>query len=139
MVLSAIFVAQWGWLWPILIVSAGLSLIGLIDLWQGQHAVLRNYPILGHIRYLLEEIRPEIRQYLLEADNDALPFSRSQRYLVHARAKEQVSDKPFGTLLDVSDNGYEFIGHQTRPAPYTDHGHFRTVKRYQTSSLEGKQ
>lgn len=125
LIFSAIFVAHWSWLWPFLIASAVLSLIGLIDLWQSQHAVLRNYPILGHIRYLMEEVRPEIRQYLLEADNDALPFSRSQRSLVYARAKEQVSDKPFGTLLDVYDNGYEFIGHSTRPVASSDPRRFR--------------
>jgi glutamate synthase domain-containing protein 2 len=72
----------WQWVWPLTLLTGILSLLGCHDLWQKSHAVLRNYPIIGHIRYLIESIRPEIRQYLLEADNDKLPFSRSQRTLV---------------------------------------------------------
>ena len=73
----------------------------------------------------METIRPEIRQYLLEADSDALPFSRAQRSLVYSRAKNQVSDKPFGTLIDVYASGFEFIGHSMRPAPLADPASFR--------------
>jgi len=59
-----------------------LSLLGLHDVRQNSHSVLRNYPVLGHIRFLLESIRPEIRQYLLEDDHDEEPFSRDARSLV---------------------------------------------------------
>ena len=62
------------WLWPLTLTSAVLSLIGVFDLLQKRHAVRRNYPILGNIRYLVEAIRPEIRQYLLESDSDACRF-----------------------------------------------------------------
>lgn len=124
-IVSASLLARWEWLWPIALASGILSLIGVIDLVQRQHAILRNYPILGHIRYLMEDIRPEIRQYLLEADDDALPFSRSQRSLVYARAKNEGSEKPFGTLMDVYRGGYEFIGHSTRPMPVSDADSFR--------------
>lgn len=113
------------WLWPFTLTTGLLSLIGLLDLLQKHHAVRRNYPILGNIRYLVETIRPEIRQYLLEADSDALPFSRAQRSLVYSRAKNQVSDKPFGTLIDVYASGFEFIGHSMRPAPLADPASFR--------------
>lgn len=113
------------WLWPFTLTTGLLSLIGLLDLLQKRHAVRRNYPILGNIRYLVETIRPEIRQYLLEADSDALPFSRAQRSLVYSRAKNQVSDKPFGTLIDVYASGFEFIGHSMRPAPLADPASFR--------------
>jgi glutamate synthase domain-containing protein 2 len=105
---------------PLAFIAGFLTVIGVIDLLQSQHAVLRNYPIIGHIRYLVEGIRPEIRQYLLEADNDALPFSRSQRTLIYARAKNEHADQPFGTLIDVYKDGYEFIGHSSRPMPATD-------------------
>lgn len=111
--------------WPFTLLSAVLSLIGIRDLQQTQHAVRRNYPILGNIRYMVESIRPEIRQYLLEADGEQLPFSRAQRSLVYARAKNQGADKPFGTLLDVYQNGFEFIGHSMRPAPVSDPHSFR--------------
>jgi len=105
--------------WPMamLALGCGLSLIGSFDLLQTRRAVLRNYPVIGHIRYLVESIRPEIRQYLLEADDDKLPFSRAQRSLVYQRAKNEPSEKPFGTLSDVYRDGYEFIGHSLRPQP----------------------
>lgn len=116
---------QWFWVWPLALVAGILSLLGCYDLWQKSHAVLRNYPVIGHIRYLIESIRPEIRQYLLEADNEKLPFSRSQRSLVYARAKNEVSDRPFGTLMDVYGAGFEFISHSLRPASHADPTDFR--------------
>ena len=65
----------------------GLSSVGIYDLRQTRRAILRNYPVIGHIRYGLEFIRPEIRQYFIEGDNESAPFSRSQRTIVYARAK----------------------------------------------------
>src|SRR5476649_2026472 len=118
---------EYDWLWPITAVTGVLSLIGLFDLLQSPHAVRRNYPILGNIRYLVEAIRPEIRQYLLESDSDALPFSRAQRSLVYSRAKNESADKPFGTLIDVYQSGFEFIGHSMRPAPLSDPSAFRVI------------
>ena len=124
-VLSLVLMPIWIWLWPLALVAALLSLVGVRDLWQHEHAVLRNYPVIGHVRYLVEGIRPEIRQYLLEADDDKLPFSRSQRSLIYARAKNEGGERPFGTLLDVYSNGYEFISHSMRPAPVADPSSFR--------------
>ena len=114
------FLSLHEWLWPFTLLTGVLSLIGIGDLLQTRHAVRRNYPILGNIRYLVEGIRPEIRQYLLEGDAEQLPFSRAQRSLVYARAKNEGSDKPFGTLSDVYQNGFEFISHSMRPAPLSD-------------------
>jgi len=113
------------WAFPLFLVGAGLTLIGLYDLAQPLHSVRRNYPIIGRLRWILEEIRPEIRQYLIESDHDQTPFSRSQRSLVYARAKNEVSERAFGTLVDVYQNGYEFIAHSTRPAPVADPATFR--------------
>lgn len=111
--------------WGLTLVTALLSAIGTLDLLQPRQAVRRNYPILGNLRYLIETIRPEIRQYLLENDSDPLPFSRAQRSLVYARAKNEVADKPFGTLTDVYGAGFEFIGHSIRTAPHSDPSSFR--------------
>ena len=116
---------HWSWVWPFTLVFGILSLVGCYDLWQKSHAVLRNYPVIGHIRYLIESIRPEIRQYLLETDSEKLPFSRSQRSLVYARAKNEIGDRPFGTLMDVYGAGFEFISHSIRPAPHLDPASFR--------------
>lgn len=114
-------------LWPITLATGLLSLLGLFDLLQSAHAVRRNYPVLGNIRYLVEGIRPEIRQYLLESDSDALPFSRAQRALVYARAKNESAEKAFGTLADVYRSGFEFISHSMRPAPLSDPDSFRVT------------
>ena len=104
-----------------------LFLLGLRDLTQTRHSILRNYPVIGHIRWLAEGVRPELRQYLFEADEEAAPFSRAQRELVYDRAKGKPGERPFGTLLDVYREGYEFIGHSTRPKPLADPATFRIV------------
>jgi uncharacterized membrane protein len=72
-----------------LLIFGGLTLLGIRDLMQKSHAVLRNYPIAAHIRFLLEEIRPEMRQYFFESEKDGMPFSRDVRALVYQRAKMQ--------------------------------------------------
>lgn len=113
--------------WLVWGVLAVLVAIGVIDLCQKRQAIRRNYPILGNIRYLVESVRPEIRQYLLEGDRDELPFSRAQRALVYARAKNQSADKPFGTLIDVYERGFEFIGHSMAPTELRDPEDFRIV------------
>ena len=106
---------------------AALVLLGLHDLRQTSHAIQRNYPVIGHIRWLAEAVRPEIRQYVIEADEEAAPFSRSQRGLVYDRAKGKAGERPFGTLLNAYGPGYEFIAHSTSPAPVADPATFRIV------------
>ncbi|TKA90689.1 FMN-binding glutamate synthase family protein [Halopseudomonas bauzanensis] len=125
--LSLPFLSTIGWLWPLTLVAAALSLLGIFDLLQRRHAVRRNYPILGNIRYLVESIRPEIRQYLIESDNEQLPFSRAQRSLVYARAKNQTADTPFGTLKDVNHTGFEFISHSMLPVVHGNPDEFRVT------------
>ncbi len=121
------FLASEPGLWPLTLISGVLSLVGINDLRQTQHAVRRNYPLLGNIRYLVEFIRPEVRQYLLEGDDEQLPFSRAQRSLVYARAKNESAEKAFGTLSDVYQPGFEFIGHSMLPAEHVDPAGFRVV------------
>ena len=100
-----------------LLLFAALSLLGLRDLTQTRHAVLRNYPITAHLRFLLEEIRPEIRQYFFESEKDGLPFSRDQRAIVYQRAKMALDKRPFGTQLNVYAQGYEWLCHSIAPKP----------------------
>jgi glutamate synthase domain-containing protein 2 len=107
-----------GW-WPILFLI--LSGVGLYDVQQTRHAILRNYPVIGHLRFMLETIRPEIRQYFLESETDASPFSRAQRTLVYARAKGESDKRPFGTQLDVRSIGYEWINHSIAPSQLQHH------------------
>ncbi|CAN7278365.1 FMN-binding glutamate synthase family protein [Pseudorhodoferax sp. LjRoot39] len=107
--------------WLALLVFAGLSGTGVHDLRQTRHAILRNYPVIGHMRFLLEFIRPEIRQYFIESDAEAAPFSRAQRSLVYQRAKGDPDNRPFGTHLDVSLLGYEWINHSMQPTRLAGH------------------
>ena len=106
-------------LWPAILcaVFAALTLLGLRDMSQTKHAILRNYPVIGHLRYLFEEIRPELRQYFFEDDNAAVPFSRDQRSTVYQRAKSTLDKRPFGTEFDVYEPGYEWMMHSIQPAP----------------------
>ena len=97
--------------------SLGLAVIGVRDLRQNHHSILRNYPILAHLRFFFESIRPEVRQYLLESDTEKVPFSRNQRSLVYQRAKREVDNRPFGSQLDMYESGHEWINHSMSPAP----------------------
>jgi glutamate synthase domain-containing protein 2 len=107
--------------WLALLLFAALVALGLRDLRQMRHAVLRNYPVIGHLRFLLEYIRPEMRQYFIEGDGEATPFSRSQRSLVYQRAKGEPDNRPFGTQLDVTRQGYEWVNHSLRPTVLPSH------------------
>src|ERR1700754_3700502 len=104
---------------PIIIFGA-LTLLGLRDLMQKSHAVLRNYPISAHIRFLLEEIRPEMRQYFFESEKDGMPFSRDIRAVVYQRAKMQLDKRPFGTQEDVYREGYEWMHHSVSPQAHAE-------------------
>jgi glutamate synthase domain-containing protein 2 len=138
-------VRYWAWLasgvlcllaafsWVAFGVGGWLALLGLFlaglgwrDTRQRRHSVLRNYPVIGHLRFLLEFIRPEIRQYFIESDNEAAPFSRQQRSIVYQRSKGQPDKRPFGTQLDVGAAGYEWINHSLVPTDIESHD-FRIV------------
>ena len=91
------------------------STLGVRDLFQTKHAVLRNYPIAAHLRFLLENIRPEMRQYFFEDDKDGLPFPRDKRAIVYQRAKGALDKRPFGTQYDVYQSNYEWLHHSVAP------------------------
>ena len=124
----ALWLAQPATGWPLALVAAGAAglAIGISDLRQTRHALLRNYPVIGHLRFLFEWIRPEIRQYFLESDREAVPFSRAQRSLVYQRSKNESDKRPFGTQLDVHGVGYEWINHSLQPSTVASHD-FRTA------------
>jgi len=108
--------ASGGWVWWILVALTGLLvLLGIHDLVQKKHAILRNFPIIGHARYLFEFIRPEIQQYFIERNTDGKPFDRDTRSLVYARAKGADSHKAFGTERNVNAVGHEYLLHSVAP------------------------
>lgn len=97
-----------------LIVSAYWA-IGYYDMNQKSHAILRNFPVLGNVRYMFENFRPEIQQYFIERDDEGLPFTRLERSLVYQRAKNSIDTLPFGTRKNVYAEGYEWCNHSLYP------------------------
>ena len=106
--------------WPFVLFGA-LTALGLWDLRQTRSSVRRNYPIIGNLRFMLETVRPEMRQYFLESDTEAMPFSRAQRSLVYARAKGETDKRPFGSQADMQRNGHEWINHSIAPSALASH------------------
>jgi glutamate synthase domain-containing protein 2 len=100
-----------------LVLFGALTILGTRDLIQTRHAVLRNYPIAAHLRFLLEEIRPEMRQYFFEDEKDGAPFSRDKRAVAYQRAKMVLDKRPFGTHYDVYAVGFEWVRHSIQPQP----------------------
>lgn len=113
------------WVWGALVFGT-LAVVGVFDLAQRRRAVSRNYPVLAHIRYFLESIGPEIRQYFIERDTEENPFSRLQRSIVYQRAKGARDTRPFGTQIDVYSIDHEWINHSVCPAEIDSHD-FRIV------------
>ena len=105
--------------------AAGLGALAAVavrDLLQREHTLLRNFPVLGHARYLLESVGPELRQYLVAGNNEERPFTRDQRRWVYASAKKDNNYFGFGTDNDLEYTaGYPVINHKTfgRAAPST--------------------
>lgn len=125
--------------WGLLAISLAFTALGIHDLTQKRHAILRNYPIGGHIRFLLENFRPEIRQYFLEDDQEKVPFSRQQRSLVYQRAKNLDSTNAFGSLNDLNQTGSEWFLHSGNSRKISDYdfrvrvGNERCLKPYDLS------
>ena len=101
-------------LWSLL-VTVPLFLMGTHNALQKKRAVLRNFPLLGIFRYLLEMVRPEIQQYFIESETDGQPIPRELRSVVYQRAKRQTDTLPFGTQRDVYEAGYEWINNSLSP------------------------
>ena len=122
-VIGVVLFAVLAWLKPsdavfvMLALSLGLVALGVRDMLQTRHSILRNYPIVAHMRFMFEEIRPEIRQYFFEGEKDGAPFSRDRRSVVYQRAKMALDKIPFGTQYNVYSEGYEWMRHSMAPRP----------------------
>jgi len=97
-------------LWILLVISPFVAL-GIYDMFQTRHSIRRNFPLFGRGRWLMEEIRPFIRQYFVESDTDGAPINRMFRSIVYQRAKGAIETVPFGTRVDTYRTGYKWIGH----------------------------
>jgi glutamate synthase domain-containing protein 2 len=108
-------------LWA-LVLLVPLHLVYWHNIRQRRHTILRNYPLLGYLRYFFESIRPELRQYFFESDLDGRPFSRRQRAIVYQRAKNVRQTVPFGMQSDSQQVGYEWISHTMFPVRVSPEG-----------------
>ena len=108
--------------WPTglwgLVVLLPLFVAGVYDIFQKKHTLLKNYPLLGRLRYWMEELRPKIYQYFIESDIDGAPINRIHRSVVYQRAKRALSTSPFGTQVNVYESGYEWINHSMNPVDH---------------------
>jgi hypothetical protein len=112
-VLLLVWAGHWYWppvLW-IAVPVLPLLALGIHDMIQTRHSIRRNFPLLGRARWLMESLRPFVRQYFIESDTDGVPINRMFRSIVYQRAKGEMESVPFGTRVNVYRDGYEWIGH----------------------------
>ena len=102
--------AIWG-----LAITVPVGLMALYDYLQPRHAIRRNFPLLGRLRYMAEAVRPGIQQYFVENDQEGRPFNKEDRSVVYQRAKGVLDTRPFGTIRDVYAEGYEWVNHSLCP------------------------
>lgn len=119
LVLMIATVAGLAILWPpaaaLGVFAVVFGVLGFKDLTQTRHSILRNFPVLGRLRYFFESVRPELRQYFVESDQEENPYSREKRSIIYQRAKDVLSTVPFGTKLDVYGLGYTWLSHSLQP------------------------
>jgi len=92
-----------------------LIYMGIVDMAQNRQAIRKNFPVLGRLRYVFEDMRPKIQQYFVESDTDGAPLNRNERSVIYQRAKKQIDTIPFGTQLNVYAEGYEWMTHSITP------------------------
>lgn len=114
-------VSPW-WLVTFIIVVL-LVIMGIYDMLQTRHSIMRTYPVVGRIRYWMEDIRPKMYQYFIESDIDGSPINRIDRSTIYQRAKREMDTMPFGTQLNVYQEGYEWVSHSISPKDFNTLNH----------------
>lgn len=112
----------WGYFWTDVlfgfVIVGPLIYMGIVDMIQKRQSLRRNFPVLGRLRYVFEDLRPKIQQYFVESDTDGAPINRNERSVIYQRAKKQIDTIPFGTQLNVYAEGYEWITHSIAPKDF---------------------
>jgi len=120
-----VVLTSWSSYWPpavwLFVPVIAIIAVGIYDMVQRPHTILRIYPVIGHFRFIFESFRAEIQQYFVESDTDGRPVSREFRSLVYQRAKGVRDTRPFGTIFDVYRDGCEWINHSLAPKQVVDH------------------
>lgn len=111
----------WPWTMVLLLPAALIVALGIVDVTQTSHAIRRNFPIIGNLRYFFEAIRPEIQQYFVESNLSGRPIPRELRSVVYQRAKGEIETLPFGTQRDVYSEGHEWVDHSIAPVKVDEH------------------
>lgn len=120
LVVAALLIWAYFW-WEALfafVIVAPLVYMGFEDMVQTRQSIRRNFPLLGRLRYVFEDLRPKIQQYFVESDTDGAPINRNERSVIYQRAKKQIDTIPFGTQLDVYAEGYEWMTHSISPCDF---------------------
>ncbi|WP_372756513.1 FMN-binding glutamate synthase family protein [Mariniflexile sp.] len=103
-------ISWWGW------ILIALVLVAIRDIFiQKEHTISHNYPIVGHLRYMLEKIGPEMRQYFVSNNREELPFNRIERGWIYASAKKENNYEGFGTDRDIYAHHHIFINNAMMP------------------------
>ncbi len=106
------------WLTVLIVVVTPLAAIAIWDITQRRHAILRTFPVLGHFRYILEKVGPELRQYIVTSNEDERPFNRNQRRWIYSSSKLENRYFGFGTDRDLERSANTIlVGHSTFPEP----------------------
>ena len=117
----------WGYFWTDVlfgfVIVGPLIYMGIVDMIQTRQSLRRNFPVLGRLRYVFEDLRPKIQQYFVESDTDGAPINRNERSVIYQRAKKQIDTIPFGTQLNVYAEGYEWITHSIAPKDFQKMDH----------------
>jgi glutamate synthase domain-containing protein 2 len=131
-IVVTVLIAVWAYYWIealfAFILVAPLIYMGFVDMAQDRQAIRRNFPLLGRLRYVFEDMRPKIQQYFVESDTDGTPLNRNERSVIYQRAKKQVDTIPFGTQLNVYAEGYEWMTHSINPQDHNKLDHSPRVR-----------
>ncbi len=121
-VFTVALILVWAYFWTdalfAFVVVAPLVWMGFADMVQTRQSIRRNFPLLGRLRYVFEDLRPKIQQYFVESDTDGAPINRNERSVIYQRAKKQIDTVPFGTQLNVYAEGYEWMTHSIAPIDF---------------------
>ena len=107
----ALYFLVWPKAWWLVLVPLPFILLGIYDMSQTRHAIMRNFPLVGRGRYYMEMLRPGVQQYFIESDVEGRPINRMFRSVVYQRAKDVLDTTPFGTQMNLYDAGYEWANH----------------------------
>jgi glutamate synthase domain-containing protein 2 len=121
-IIVSVLIILWAYFWIdalfLFLIVGPLIAMGIEDMIQTRQSIKRNFPLLGRLRYVFEDMRPKIQQYFVENDTDGSPINRNERSVIYQRAKKQIDTIPFGTQLNVYSEGYEWMTHSIKPVDH---------------------